>query len=204
MLFRSLFIGLLFVVAAGEGMGQILIGDAGDPYASYLVIEAAAFTTQPMVFEIRYGDTDQPQDTYALLMTVLGAGVGLSGDFTNFGDEEEPNYFLGSLTYDGITLAGETLDTDPVSYLYWSQFISGGWSWDYDEWEPVSVPDNAWTYGGGISHPYRVVVPGSWDAFVYGDGSVDPSVAPIPEPSALCFLLLALGAVYGFRAWRAA
>jgi len=207
MWYRLLFIVGISLYIYGKALGAVVIGNGSDPYASYFVIEASAFDPEPFVFEVRYGDLDRPQNAYDLLSIVLDAGQGFSGSFINYGTEEEPNYFLDYLTYGGVTLSSEVLVdpvTEEVSYIYWAQYISGGSSWDYDEWEPVVVPFGTWAYGGGMSTPYRVVVPGSWDGLVYGDGSAPPSVEPIPEGASIFYLLLAAGGLWAMRmrSWR--
>lgn len=93
-----------------------------------------------------------------------------------------------------IQLAGyakeENSSTAP--YVYWAQWVAGG-----KAGHPVAndVPFNSWTFGSGVSAPYRIITPGSNEVFVFGTGAA-PSFNPIPEPSFAMVLLVAGGAVF--------
>lgn len=191
------------VLASTVGMvaAPIVIGDVASPYASYLVIEADAFAPSPFVFEVRYSDLDRPTNSYELLsMVLLGNSMGMTADFINYGTVDDPNYFVDSITYNGVTIASETFPGPPATYLYWAQYISGGTTLPYGEVDYEPVPADVWQWGDGMNA--RGVIPGSWDGYIFGDGSAAPSVAPIPEPHAIYFLLIAGGILYGFRVWR--
>lgn len=184
---RGLAAALLLVVSITFTQAQTLTGSYGTGAdTSYLVFQADAFGPNPLVFAYNYDyNPASPLDGYALLVAVFSADPLLDGDFLNFGSPEEPNYFLNSVTYDGLTL---TNTPAPAFQPYWVQWVSGGEA-GYPTAEPVDL--GAWAFGSGASAPYRYLAPGSWDGYIFNDGSTPPSITPIPEPSAI--ILVALG-----------
>ncbi|MFV0336936.1 MAG: hypothetical protein ACK5LK_01660 [Chthoniobacterales bacterium] len=167
------------LVAAGRA--AIIVGSGAD--SSYLVLEASAWSASPLVYEWRYDyDSLNPPDGYDILSAVIAFDSNLTGVFNNYGTPEDPSYFLASLSYDGVNLVNAAA---PPWTPYWSQWVSGG-----EAGYPVASPlaDGTWAFGSGLSDPYRLLAPGSWDGFVFGDGLTAPSISPIPEPSAIYFL----------------
>lgn len=173
----------LLIALAPLGRGQILIGTGED--SSFLVLEAEAFG-DPLVFEYFYDyDPANPLDGYGLLTAIDSALPDLEFTFLNFGTPEEPNYFLNVVTYEDITL---TNTGAPSFSPFWAQWVSGGEA-GFPTAEPV--PSGEWSFGSGVSAPYRFVQPGSWDGFIYNDGVTPPMTAPVPEPSGV--LLVSAG-----------
>ena len=163
------------------GQALTIIGEGLD--VSYALIEADAFGDEPIVFQYRYDfDPSSPLDGYALSTAIDSAAPELTLGFINFGDEEFPNYFLNSITYGTTTLTNTPF---PLIGPFWAQWVRGGQAGFL---ELLPVPSSEWQFGSGISYPYRVVEPGSWDGFVFSQESRPPSDVqlvdpnPIPEP----------------------
>ena len=157
------------------------------PDFSYLVLEAADFNLpEPLIFEWRY--TFEPTtvlDSYDLFVAIDAAVEDLEFFFINYGSEVEPNYILDAVTYQSVTLT----NTAVVPYSpSWTQWVSGGVAGFPT---PAPIASGAWTYGSGLSFPWREIAPGSWDGIIYNDGMLPPSVAPIPEPAGMGLLALA-------------
>jgi len=180
----------LVFVSIGTGQAVVIVG-SGSHY-SYLVLEGPGWTGSPLVYQWWYDyDPLTPPDTYAMLTAVIAFDALLTASFANFGTEEDPNFFITAMTFDSISLAG---NNNPPFTPYWSHWVSGG-----EAGFPfaVEVPTGVWSFGSGISDPYRWLAPGSWDGLVFGDGLTPPSIAPIPEPAAGFWILTAA------LAWRA-
>jgi PEP-CTERM motif len=165
--------------------GQVIIGTGDD--VSYAVIEAEQFA---LIYEYHYThDPFAPLDGYTLLSAIDSADPSLSLSFLNFGDEESPNYFLDSVAYGSTTLTSTPF---PQIGPFWAQWVSGG-----EAGYPVATPIDSgyWSFGSGISSPYRTIGPGSWDGFVYNMGDPPPSVSPVPEPQSSVLLLAGITVV---------
>lgn len=171
----------LFGVASG--FGQIQVGTGPD--SSFLVIEAAAFGA-PLVYQWNY--THNPSLPYTTAEMITAVDVfSLELNFTVL----YSGTFLDAIEYSSLTL------TNAAAFPYspfWAQWVSGGTSGD-----PLAAkPAGVWSSGYGIT--YRELAPGSWDGFVYNglyDSnppydviSAPPSLAPVPEPTALSLLAL--------------
>lgn len=162
------------------------VGTGAD--TSYVLIEATAFSGSPLIFAYQYDyNPADPFDTYTMLSLIDAALPELSFTYANYGTPEEPNMFLGAVTWQGFTLTNTPW---PEFGPYWVQWVSGGQS-GYPEAEPI--PAGVWSYASGISTPYRLVEPGSWDGFVYNEGFTGPSVAPVPEPGSVVLVLAGAG-----------
>ncbi|MEZ5305315.1 MAG: hypothetical protein R3F11_32435 [Verrucomicrobiales bacterium] len=88
----------------------------------------------------------------------------------NFGSGAAPSYFVDAVFADG--------DGDPQHLLsrrrpFWAQWVSGGVIGEFPLGTPAELPDGAWAFGAGVSTPWRLAEPGSWDGYVFNDG-VDP------------------------------
>lgn len=168
---------------------QTLTGTYGSGSSvSYLLIQSSSFSTNPLWYEFRYDyNPTSPLDTYAMFSTIVAGDPLLDAVFVNYGDLESPNYFLDSISYNGVTL---TNTGAPTYAPYWAQWVSGGES-GYPTAEPIA--SGSWSYGSGLSDPYRYLAPGSWDGFVYNDGFTPPDTAPVPEPNT--WILICLGSV---------
>jgi hypothetical protein len=158
---------------------NIIVGIGSN--TSYLVLESTNIGVR--TYEVRY--TSSPgQDGKFLLDQVLAGDSSLTMAFTNFGSIPAPNYILDSITHNSVT---EINAGFPTFSPYWAQWVSGG---DAGFPAAMPVPNGSWTAGSGMSSPYRFIAPGSWDAYVYSDGSILPSVTPVPETSSLSFAVL--------------
>jgi hypothetical protein len=186
---RALLAGILssFVVFHVSVKGQILIGTGED--VSYAVIEAEPFGP-PLVYEYHYTDNPSaPLDGYALLSAIDSAEPALSLSFLNFGSEESPNYFLNSITYESTTVTSTPF---PEIGPFWAQWVSGAEA-GFPEASPIA--SGVWSFGSGISAPYRTIGPGSWDGFVFNMGDTPPSISPVPEPQTAVLLLAGITVV---------
>jgi PEP-CTERM motif len=177
----------LFVVSHYAANGQIPIGTGED--VSYAVIEAQQFGI-PLVFAYHYTyDPAEPLDGYALLNAIDSADPALSFGFLNFGDDESPNYFLNSVTYGSTTLTSTPFpDVGP----FWAQWVSGGTA-GFPTAAPIEL--GVWTFGSGISSPYRTIEPGSSEGLVFNLGDTPPSISPVPEPQSSVLLLAGITVV---------
>lgn len=172
---------------------NILVGSGPD--TSYFVVESPNIGVR--TYEINYTyDATADQDGFFLLDALLTADTDLSADLSNFGTASEPNFIVNSFTFDSVT---ETSASSSPFVPFWAHWVAGG-----DAGFPTANPvaDGTWTSGSGISSPFRLIEPGSSDALFFSDGSTQPSVAPIPEPSVIC--MLASGALLVLRRRRTA
>ena len=200
MLLRNIRRGFLPAAVAGFCLlsssthaANILVGSGPD--TSYFVLESPNLGTR--TYEISYTyDAAAMQDGFTMLDSLLGADATLTADIGNFGPASEPNFFVNSFTFNTVT---EAAVGSPSFSPYWAHWVSGGEA-GFPTADPVA--SDTWSVGSGISSPYRLIEPGSWDALVYSDGSVAPSVAPVPEPSAM--LLVAVGSLVLLRRRRTA
>ena len=150
------------VVFGHSANAQILVGTGED--VSYAVIEAEPFRA-PLVYEYHYTyDPSAPLDGYALLSAIDAKDDSLSLSFLSFGTDESPSYFLNEVTYGSTTL---TSTPSPEFGPFWVQWVSGGAA-GFPEASPIE--SGTWSFGSGISAPYRAIGPGSWDGFVFNIG----------------------------------
>ena len=186
--YLSLFAALVVALSA-QTQAQTLTGTYGTGAdISYLVIESSSFSTTTLWYAFQYDyNPASPLDTYAMLSTIIAGDPLLDAVFINYGDEESPNYFLDSISYNGMTL---TNVGSPTFSPYWGQWVSGGES-GYPVAEPIA--GGSWSFGSGLSAPYRYLTPGSWDGFIYNDGLTPPDFAPVPEPQSWLLILSASG-----------
>jgi hypothetical protein len=176
---------IIVAVFPTSGRAQIVIGTGPD--ASYAVIDSFG---DPLIYEYRYNfDPSKPLDGYDLLTAIDSAVPELHLRFNNFGDDESPNYILDSITFGTETLTNTAF---PNIGPFWAQWVSGGKA-GFPTAEPI--PADAWSFGSGVSSPYRSIAPGSSDGFVFNDGDTPPTVGPIPEPQSLGLLLAGITVV---------
>jgi len=120
---------------------------------------------------------DGATDGADLLYAVLAGDGAISMDISNWGSAAQPNYIVNSVTFNGVTETNTGVSPWTPSWGHW---VSGGQA----GWPTASpVASGTWTNGSGVSSPYRLVEPGTWDALVYGDSTTAPSIVPVPEPS---------------------
>jgi hypothetical protein len=182
--FRTLFVVAgSFLFAGITHAANIVIGTGAN--TSYVVLESGNLGVR--TYEIQYDSSSGPYDGKFLLDQILANDSSVAMSFNNFGTVSSPNFFLNSITFNSVT---ETNQASPPFTPYWVHWVSGGAAGF-----PVAsaIPSGSWYLGSGMSAPYRVVSPGSWDAFVFSDGSVEPSVAPVPEPSGLVMVSMVAG-----------
>lgn len=153
---------------------NIVVGTGAD--ASYLVLESPNIGTRTYEIHYTYNSSD-PMDSWDLLQIVDSHESDLSITALNFGSEEAPNWFVNAITWDGVT---ETAVAEEPFEPYWAQWVSGGQA-GFPAASPIG--GGTWSSGSGMSAPYRIVEPGSWDALKYSDFATQPTVSPVPEPS---------------------
>lgn len=167
---------------------QVLVGTGTN--SSYLVIEADDFGA-PLTFEYLYDyNPADPFDTYTMMVAIDAAVADLSFTYINYGTLDEPNYILDAVTYQSITLTNTAF---PAVGPFWAQWVAGGQA-GFPVAEPVA--SGSWGFGSGISEPYRYVEPGSWDGFIFNEGSAAPSVSPVPEPGSAVLLTAAMAVIF--------
>jgi len=188
-LIRSVIAGICLLPFASNA-ANIVVGSGSD--TSYLVLESGNLGVR--TYEVRYNAADGPYDAKFLFDKALVGDMTLSASFTNSGSPSVPNFFVSSIN-------GEAGSSSPP-WTWWVHWVSGGLGFqnpNYSFNSGTPTP-GSWSTGFGISAPYRLIAPGSWDALVFSDGSLLPSVSPIPEPSSL--LVSSLGALLVFRRRR--
>lgn len=186
-------LGLLFISTAPAA---VVVGTGTS--SSFLVIEAGEFGA-PLEFEYRYTfNAAKPVDTYTMMVAIDLAVPNLSFTFTDYSMGGPPSYFLTGVTYDSITL---TNVAPPEFEPFWYQSVAGGEA-GYPTASPIA--GGVWSEGSGVSLPYRVLTPGSWDGFVFGEFGDEPSVSPVPEPTTLALFGVASLALVGRRLRRSA
>ncbi len=187
--------GFLAVVIAGACLlpsvstaATILVGSGPD--TSFLVLESPNLGAR--TYEIHYTyNASASQDAYFLLSQVVTFDSNYTLDLNNdYGTPSAPNYFLNSINYNSVAEAG-------AGPLYWAHWVARGQA-GYPTASPK--PAGTWSFGSGISSPYRLIAPDSWDALYFSNGSSAPSVAPVPETSSA--LLTLLGSLMIFRRRR--
>jgi hypothetical protein len=177
---------LAFFITARPAGAQTAIGSGAD--SSFIVIQAPDFGT--LYYQVYYNySASLNLDTYFLLTQITTAVPALSINYTNYGSAEAPNYFINSITYNGTTLSNS--NTPPDFSPSWFQSVSGGQS-GYPTASPIA--SGAWQDGSGISAPYRLIAPGSWDGLVFGEYGDQPTVLPVPEPTQ--WMLFGAGGVF--------
>jgi hypothetical protein len=170
----------LCLLSSATHAANILVGTGPD--TSYFVLESPNLGSR--TYEISYTyDAMAMQDGFTLLNSLFGADSMLTADIVNYGPAMAPNYFVNAFTFNSVS---EVAASSSPFVPYWAHWVSGG-----DAGFPSANPvaSETWTEGFGISSPYRLIEPGSWDALVYSDGSMAPSVAPVPEPSAVLMVV---------------
>ncbi len=169
---------------------NIVIGTGAD--ASYLVLESGNIGVR--TYEVRYDSSSGPFDSKFLLDQVLANDSSVTMSFSNFGSVSEPNFFVNWITFNAVRETNSFVEP----YIYWAQWVSGG-----DAGFPSAAPiaAGAWAVGSGVSTPYRIIAPGSWDALVFSGGSTPPSVALVPEISTFTLVPL-VGLLLGVRRRR--
>jgi len=158
---------------------------------SYLVIEAADFGATPLTFAYLYDyNPADPFDSYTMMAAIDTAVADLEFTYKNYGTPLEPNFILDAVTWQTVTLTNTPY---PDFGPFWAQWVSGGQA-GYPAAAPIA--SGVWGFGSGVSDPYRIVEPGSWDGFIFNDGSSAPSVTPVPEPGSAVLLIAGAGALF--------
>ncbi|QJE97615.1 hypothetical protein [Luteolibacter luteus] len=170
--FMALALACAFTAVAHAA--NIVIGTGTD--TSYFVLESPNVGTRTYEIHYTYNSSD-PMDSWDLLQIVDSHESDLSIEAFNFGSEESPNWFVNAITWNGST---ETGVSEPPYSPSWTQWVSGGQA-GFPSASPIG--SGTWSSGSGLSIPYRVIEPGSWDALKYSDFTTQPTVTPVPEPS---------------------
>jgi hypothetical protein len=185
---RSLAAFALIALLAVPGLSAAVIDIGSGPQTYHFVLESPNIGLREYAVH-----RDGATDAYDLLYTVLNDDPVITASLSNWGTPDQPNYFVNSITYNGVTEAA-------TATTWWGQWVSGGQA----GWPTASPkPSGTWSGGSGISSPYRLVESGTWDALVYGDTTTQPSIVPVPELSVPVFLAAGM-AVFGFRRRRSA
>jgi len=170
---------------------NIIVGIGND--TSYFVLQSTNLGVR--TYEVNYTyNSSAGQDGFFLLDQIIAAEATTEFVVFNFGSMVAPNYFLNSVSSGGVT---ETNTSASPFAPYWAHWVAGGQA-GFPAASPN--PSGTWSLGSGISGPYRLIEPGSWDGLFYSDGLTAPSVAPIPETSSAVLALL--GAVVIFKRRR--
>lgn len=164
--------GFLLAVLAGacllpsvSSAANVIVGSGSD--TSYLVLQSPNLGLR--TYEIHYTySSGTAQDGYFLLSQVLASESSLIANVPG-----GSNRFLDSITLNSVKEAFDGTN-------YWAQWVSGGQS-GFPSASPI--PSGTWSFGSGMSAPYRLIVPGSWDAFYFSDGNSAPAISPVPETS---------------------
>lgn len=169
----------------------IVIGSGPD--SSYFVLESPNLGTR--IYEVHYTYSAETfQDGFTLLKQVLSSVPLISAGLINYGTVSQPNLIVDSFTFNSVT---ETSTSSSPYVPYWAHWVSGGAA-GYPSASPTV--SGTWSSGSGISSPYRLIAPGTWDALFYSDGSTLPTVASVPETSSV--LLGAIGLLMLFKRRR--
>ena len=157
-----------------QAAGAIVVGTGAD--SSFLVVESpnVGMRTYEVFFDF---EAANPLGTDDLLALVDSADALISFAFGGSPD----NQFLSSVSFGGSSEAFDGTN-------FWAQWVAGGQAGvgpapDFAP-QPAPIPSESWTFGSGVSAPFRIVEPGATDVISFSDGSVPPNFAPIPEPSA--------------------
>lgn len=173
---------------------NIVVGTGND--TSYLILQSTNLGVR--TYEIHYTyNAAVPRDALFLLSSAAASDPALGYSLVNYGTESAPNYFLDSISLNGVPESGSFAPP----WTWWTHWVAGGWgseapTYDFD---PGPVAFGTWKVGYGISS--RTIEPGSSDLLFLSDGSVAPAFSPIPEPASL--VLLASGSFLIFRRRRA-
>lgn len=177
--------GFLAVVMAGacllpsvSNAATTVVGSGPDK--SYLVIESPNLGVR--TYEVHYTYGFAPYDAKFLLDQAVAGDPTLTatyGQFGTIGTPPVPNYYVNSINSE----SGDFIP--PSTYIYWAQWLEGGTGFQNADssFNPGAPLVGVWTFSYGIST--HTIAPGSSYALFYSDGGVPPSIAPIPEPSAV-------------------
>lgn len=181
---------VLSLTGAAEA-ASIVLGSGSD--SAFYVLESPNIGTRTYEIHFTHNEAD-PLDGWDLLQIVDSHESDLSLEAFNFGSEAAPNWIVNAITWMGIT---ETANPEEPWVPSWTHWVSGG-----EAGFPTAGPiaDGTWTSGSGLSSPFRVIEPGSWDALKFSDFTTQPTVAPVPEPSSM--ILAFFGVVFCIRRRR--
>jgi hypothetical protein len=174
--------GFLLAVLAGacllpsvSSAAVTVIGSGPD--SSFLVLQSPNLGLR--TYEVHYTYNSGNQDGYFLLSQVLGSDTSVTSGLTNYGSTLAPNFFTDNFTFGSVT---ETSAPWGEPGPAWSHWVSGGHA-GYPTAAPIT--SGTWVLSSGMSAPYRLIAPGSWDAYYFSDGVATPGVSPVPETSSV-------------------
>ena len=182
------------MIQSASAVSLTPVGTGAD--SSFLIFETPQVGI--LSFEVFYDfDPLAPIGTTDLLQILADNESSFTFDVTNNGNQAQPNEFLNSFTFNGIT------EAQPMDFsVFFGFFGAGGQTGvtpDFSAPDPQPIPFGEFTSTDGLSAPFRIVEPGSTDAIVFGPLGTVPSfdpIDPIPEPStamllsSLCLLAL--------------
>ena len=192
------------MIQSASAVSLTPVGTGAD--SSFLIFETPQVGI--LSFEVFYDfDPLAPIGTTDLLQILADNESSFTFDVTNNGNQAQPNEFLNSFTFNGIT------EAQPMDFsVFFGFFGAGGqtgvefpvdtdgnFNFSDPLPDPQPIPFGEFTSTDGLSAPFRIVEPGSTDAIVFGPFGTFPSfdpIDPIPEPStamllsSLCLLAL--------------
>lgn len=180
-----------FLLLTSPCLHAALIRVGTGPDTSYFTLETPNLGIRQYAVNYHYDPLANPLGGTALLKVIEASDPELSLTINDFGTPSQPNEFFSAVTLDGLT---ESNDFAPggSTFVHW---VAGGQAGaaDLGVPGPVPVPENEWVLGAGLSVNFRLIEPGSNDALVFAPTQREPTTAPVPEPSGLLLLGLALG-----------
>jgi hypothetical protein len=194
---------LIFGLTLPASRAAVITKDYGSgPDTTYLLLQFAG-SVDSVLYTYHFTYNAASHFTGAALFLALDS-ADAQLNLTSFGTPSE-NFYVDQVAYDGYS---EPTGNEDGTF-YWNYFVSGGLQQDVDpntfQLIPnqfTAAPDGVWS-GASVGGSNRIVEPGSWDAWVFGEYDenfnyigAQPGVAPVPEPSPLAMLTiggLALG-----------
>lgn len=180
----NLTIGVILTSALIDESNAAAIVVGNGPDTALFVVESPNVGVRQYLVNFTHDPVNNPLGASDVLQIIANNDSDFSFDLSNFGTLAQPNEFLNSITYTGVT---ETNDFSPGG-LTWSHWVAGGQAGAAGLGipDPQAIGDD-WTLSSGLSVNFRLIEPGSSDALIFGPSGSSPTVAPIPEPSGLIF-----------------
>ena len=169
-------------------LSAAIINIGTGPDTSYVTLETPNLGIRQYAISYTYDPVNNPLGGTALLNLIEVNDPEITFVINDFGSPGQPNEFFSSLEFNGQT---EINDFSPggSAFSYW---VAGGQAGaaGFGVPGPVPLPESVWTLGAGLSVNFRLIEPGSNEALVFAPTQLEPSVAPIPEPTSILLLFL--------------
>ena len=199
----------LFWCAVSHQVHAVIYKDVGTGSdVSYLFLQFTGPSPEQILYTYHYD--------YSALTPLNGANLLLAVDAfdsllqVSYSGSPSASFFMYELAYNGYSQP----TYEETGNYSWTAFLSGGYQLRYDAFfQPVRdgegnlvydpVPSGTWSFANAGATD-RLIAPGSWDAWVFGEYAGDwssyleplPDVTPVPEPENLFLLGIA-----GFAGW---